>query len=44
MTEQFGIWDENTHEACVLDEQVLLNDLRHNRVRGPNQVLTTDGY
>ena len=34
----------NTYQACVLDEQVLLNDLWRSHVPGPNQLLATDGY
>jgi peptidoglycan hydrolase-like protein with peptidoglycan-binding domain len=39
----FGIWDENTYEHCVRDEQVLLNDLWISHAGG-NQLLTVDGY
>lgn len=41
---QFGIWDENTYETCVRDEQILLNDLWYSGSRGPNQLLKVDGY
>jgi peptidoglycan hydrolase-like protein with peptidoglycan-binding domain len=34
----------NTYQTCVLDEQVLLNDLWRSHVPGPNQLLATDGY
>lgn len=36
--------ESGTHQSCVLDEQVLLNDLRYDHVAGPNQLLTVDGY
>jgi zinc D-Ala-D-Ala carboxypeptidase len=44
VTQTFGIWDENTYERCVRDEQVLLNDLWYDHVPGPNQLLTVDGH
>jgi hypothetical protein len=34
----------NTYQACVLDEQVMLNDLWDAHYPGPNQLLATDGY
>lgn len=39
---QFG--RSNTFQQCVLDEQVLLNDLYDIHFRGPNVRLATDGY
>jgi hypothetical protein len=36
--------DGNTYQPCVLDMQVLLNNLYEKHVVGPNQFLTTDGY
>lgn len=36
--------ESNTYQPCVVDEQVLLNDLRYARAPGPNQLLTVDGY
>jgi hypothetical protein len=33
-----------TYRPCVRDEQILLNDLRYAHVRGPDQLLATDGY
>ena len=44
MTQTFGIWDENTYERCVRDEQVLLNDLWYNDHHITNRLLTVDGY
>lgn len=44
VTEDFSIADENTYEPCVVDEQILLNDIRIDGGGGPNQVLTVDGY
>jgi len=41
----FGL--SNTYQPCVLDEQVLLNDLYYvgdTGPGGPNQLLLTDGY
>jgi peptidoglycan hydrolase-like protein with peptidoglycan-binding domain len=34
----------NYYQACVADEQVLLNDLWNIHAPGPNQLLTVDGY
>src|SRR5215472_11489991 len=39
----FGIWDQNTYQRCVHDEQILLNDLWGVHAAG-NQHLTVDGY
>jgi hypothetical protein len=36
--------DGNTYQPCVLDMQVLLNNLYGKHVVGPNQRLVTDGY
>jgi hypothetical protein len=36
--------DYNTYQPCVLDMQVLLNDLWYKHEVGPNQLLATDGY
>jgi peptidoglycan hydrolase-like protein with peptidoglycan-binding domain len=36
--------ESNTYQQCVLDEQVLLNDLWSVHAAGPNQLLTVDGY
>jgi peptidoglycan hydrolase-like protein with peptidoglycan-binding domain len=36
--------ESNTYQQCVLDEQVLLNDLWSVHAAGPNQQLTVDGY
>lgn len=49
VTETFGIWDENTYEQCVRDEQVLMNDLVYfessqNIDLGATGPLTVDGY
>ena len=41
---EFGIWDENTYEQCVRDEQILLNNLYYNSVVYLNQGLKVDGY
>jgi hypothetical protein len=38
------VLDENTYQPCVLDMQVLLNNLYNKHVVGPNQELATDGY
>ena len=38
------VLDADTYQPCVLDMQVLLNDLYDEHVPGPNQRLTTDGY
>jgi hypothetical protein len=42
VTRTFG--ESNTYQQCVRDEQVLLNDLWDDGLRGPNQLLTVDGY
>jgi peptidoglycan hydrolase-like protein with peptidoglycan-binding domain len=42
--QDFGIWDQNTYEQCVADEQILLNNLYNKGVLGPDQRLTVDGY
>jgi len=39
----FG-YSPNTYQPCVLDEQVLLNDLWRIGFAGPDQQLATDGY
>jgi peptidoglycan hydrolase-like protein with peptidoglycan-binding domain len=44
VTVEFGIWDENTYEQCVRDEQILLNNLYYNGIVYVNQGLTVDGY
>lgn len=45
VTQTFGIWDENTYERCVRDEQVLLNDLYYAGVAGAtNGLIKVDGY
>jgi peptidoglycan hydrolase-like protein with peptidoglycan-binding domain len=44
VTEDFSEADEGTYEPCVLDEQVLLNDVYDAHDVGPNQLLATDGY
>lgn len=44
VTDTFGIWDENTYEQCVRDEQVLLNDLWSIGAVSVNQRLTVDGF
>jgi hypothetical protein len=36
--------DADTYQPCVLDMQVLLNNLYKKGVVGPNQLLATDGY
>jgi hypothetical protein len=41
ITRTFGY--SNTYQQCVLDLQVLLNDL-YGHIVGPNQILATDGY
>jgi len=38
------VLDEDTYQPCVLDMQVLLNNLYGKGVIGPNQRLVTDGY
>lgn len=43
VTETFSTADENTFEACVDDEQVLLNDLHSANPGFANQELTVDG-
>ena len=44
VTENFSEADEGTYEPCVLDEQVLLNDVYDVHDVGPNQLLATDGH
>jgi zinc D-Ala-D-Ala carboxypeptidase len=44
VTQDFSEADVNTYEPCVVDEQVLLNDLYNIGFAGPNQLLTVDGY
>lgn len=39
----FG-YNPDTYQQCVLDLQVLLNDLWSIHYAGPNQLLATDGY
>jgi hypothetical protein len=39
----FG-YSPDTYQPCVLDLQVLLNDLYRIGFTGPDQLLTTDGY
>jgi peptidoglycan hydrolase-like protein with peptidoglycan-binding domain len=43
VTEVFSEADEGTYEACVADEQVLLNDLYHANPGFADQLLTVDG-
>jgi peptidoglycan hydrolase-like protein with peptidoglycan-binding domain len=44
VTEQFGIWDQNTYEVCVRDEQVLLNNIWSKGVVPGLRDLSVDGF
>jgi peptidoglycan hydrolase-like protein with peptidoglycan-binding domain len=44
VTQTFAIWDENTYERCVRDEQILFNDLWSLGKANVTQHLTVDGY
>jgi hypothetical protein len=43
VAQTFG-YDPYTYQQCVLDMQVLLNDLWYDHQVGPDQALVTDGY
>jgi peptidoglycan hydrolase-like protein with peptidoglycan-binding domain len=42
--QSFGRYDSGYYEECVVDLQVLLNNLWNKHSKGPDQELTADGY